>query len=320
MIVRQAFNPRFWPVPILVVALTTVAHTQPRDPAHPWPFDQAEAIRRQRAEAARLGIPALKIVPLSATVQMKFVLIPTGTFRIGQGGERLSPGDAWLAMGMAAIGVLSVVGFGVFVLTRASREKRRPCFSLRLLLVTTITGGLGLSGIVKLAQQKSANTRLLRREFAAHTVQIVRPYYMAVTETTQDQWSTLMGPQPSVYGGPARPVDSVSMHNAKDYAKAFSKWTGTRARVPVETEWEYACRAGSDGDYAFGNSRQMLGIHAWHTSNSKKTSHPVAKKRQRLGTPRHARQCEGVVRIHPPWTRRPSRRILVVGRMPRARS
>ncbi|MHC1599287.1 MAG: hypothetical protein ACXQS5_00465 [Candidatus Methanospirareceae archaeon] len=35
-------------------------------------------------------------------------------------------------------------------------------------------------------------------------------------------------------------------------------------RMPPETEWGYACRAGTTTRYAFGDSESKLGDYAWY--------------------------------------------------------
>ena len=59
------------------------------------------------------------------------------------------------------------------------------------------------------------------------------------------------------------PVTCVSWYDAIEFCKWLSGETGTQIRLPSEAEWEYACRAGTTGDFA-GDVDQM----AWHRANS----------------------------------------------------
>jgi len=70
------------------------------------------------------------------------------------------------------------------------------------------------------------------------------------------------------------PVTCVSWYDAMEFCKWLSGETGVPIRLPSEAEWEYACRAGSTGDFA-GDVDEM----AWHRYNSGHRTHPVGEKK-----------------------------------------
>jgi formylglycine-generating enzyme required for sulfatase activity len=72
---------------------------------------------------------------------------------------------------------------------------------------------------------------------------------------------------------PLCPVVKVSWNDAKAYAD----WM--RMKLPTEAQWEYACRAGSTGEYCFGDNAEILDVHTWYDSNSGNKMHPVGEKK-----------------------------------------
>lgn len=88
-----------------------------------------------------------------------------------------------------------------------------------------------------------------------HTVTISNPFYLMTTEATQGQWRAVMGDNPSEldYCGDECPVNKVSWDDVQEFIRRLNAKEGTnRYRLPTETEWEYACRAGTKTPFAFG--------------------------------------------------------------------
>ena len=102
----------------------------------------------------------------------------------------------------------------------------------------------------------------------------VQAFYIGKYQITQAQWEAVMGENPSLFrGDPTLPVENVSWNDAKEFCRKLSQMTGKAYRLPSEAEWEYACRAGTTGDYA-GDLDAM----AWYSNNSGDKTHPVGQK------------------------------------------
>ena len=77
---------------------------------------------------------------------------------------------------------------------------------------------------------------------------------MSKTEITQKQWQSVMGNNPSKFKGANHPVEKVSWDDIQTFIKKLNQLTGKTHRLPSESEWEYAARAGSTTKYSWGNS------------------------------------------------------------------
>ena len=107
----------------------------------------------------------------------------------------------------------------------------------------------------------------------------VKAFRMSKYPITQKQYLAVMGDNPSRFTGDENcPVESVSWNMAVEFCQKLSQRTGQKVRLPSEAEWEYACRAGSTGEYCFGDDESKLGSYAWYDQNSEKKTHPVGKK------------------------------------------
>ncbi|MEN9672504.1 MAG: hypothetical protein RL553_769 [Planctomycetota bacterium] len=77
---------------------------------------------------------------------------------------------------------------------------------------------------------------------------------MGKHEVTQEQWESVMGNNPSDTKGAKLPVTDVSWNDCQEFIKKLNAKTDGGYRLPTESEWEYACRAGTTTAYSFGDS------------------------------------------------------------------
>ncbi|MHC4914014.1 MAG: formylglycine-generating enzyme family protein [Planctomycetota bacterium] len=193
-----------------------------------WPLDKAEAQKRQKETAAALKADVTKTIDLGEGVKMELVLIPAGEFMMG---STVSADEA---------------------------EKKY--------------------GKVPRVNYKAQHPR--------HRVRLTKPFYMGKFEVTVEQFARFAaesgykttvektgkasGPRgkrkdrkslvegvcwkkPGFEQGPKHPVVQMSFHDPVEFCKWLSKKAGKSVTLATEAEWEYACRAGTDTAFWFGD-------------------------------------------------------------------
>ncbi len=79
-----------------------------------------------------------------------------------------------------------------------------------------------------------------------------------------------MGENPSRFKRDDLPVENVTWNDCKRFCEK------TGLALPSETQWEWACRAGTAGDYGGTGNLDEMG---WYKKNSGDKSHPVGEKK-----------------------------------------
>ena len=155
------------------------------------------------------------------------------------------------------------------------------------------------------------NKSVYTREGRRHRVRITKPFYLAKYETTVAEFGWFVektgyrtdadkggGAHVIADGklqqkpdaswrnsyfeqGDANPVVCVSWNDASAFCRALSKSKAGQFTLPTEAQWEYACRAGSGGEFCYGDDPKATQVadYAWYDRNSRGKTHPVGGKK-----------------------------------------
>ena len=121
----------------------------------------------------------------------------------------------------------------------------------------------------------------------AVNLRVTTNFWIAAREVTQAQYEAVMGTNRSSSAGASLPVDNVTWDEAMDFCARLTAFARSRNAIPAgyayslptETQWEFACVAGSTNRWGFSVFDEAgLSTNAWHGANSGGALHPVGTK------------------------------------------
>ena len=139
-------------------------------------------------------------------------------------------------------------------------------------------------GTFTMGSPEDEQGRWANNEWLPHDVAIPQPFYMGKYEVTQAQWKAAMGSNPATdlgrpsYGtGNDYPVYYVSWDDSQTFIEQLNSMGLGTFRLPTEAEWEYACRAGTDTRFSFGDALEcsdedhcaIMDDFMWWSGNSR---------------------------------------------------
>ncbi len=236
------------------------------------PFDAATAQRLQKGWAAKLGVPVERTLEVGPST-MTFVLIPPGEYQRGFSGEtvkKLLDGEksSWERTTIQGSSPQHLVRITKpFYLSKyeVTRQQFGEFVAQRNHVTNSETDtreGLGGFDVLRRSPEKPGHIQW--NASSPWALQDPRLYW------NSDE--TVMG----FAQGPTHPVVCVSWKDAT----AFCGWLSTqqpglKATLPTEAQWEYACRAGTTGEYNYPDGK--ADEYDWGKENSGDTTHPVGQ-------------------------------------------
>jgi formylglycine-generating enzyme required for sulfatase activity len=113
--------------------------------------------------------------------------------------------------------------------------------------MVAIPGGAFLMGAPVTEKNSHDNER------PQHLVK-VPSFYMGRYLVTQNQYTALIGKNPSRLKGGVLPVENVSWEDTQFFCQKLQQQSERKYSLPSEAQWEYACRAGTKTPFYYGET------------------------------------------------------------------
>ena len=220
---------------------------------------EAERVAREKEQAEMARQAELKRQEKERLRREKFSGLPTRSFRFKT--ATVTRVKFWS---------LSLLAKPDIVLTEGQAEEYVEDLGNGIVLrMVKVGGGKFLMGSPENEAGRSSD------ESPQHEV-TVPDFFMGMFTVTQAQWKAVaqfpkgkieLNPDPSRFKGENRPVESISWDEAIEFCDRLSTKTGRTYTLPSEAQWEYACRAGTQTAFAFGDMvTPELANYNWTTS------------------------------------------------------
>jgi len=236
-----------------------VPRVVPMPPLAIAPFRATQAKEHQQAWAQYLGIPVHQTIKLADGVALKLVLVPPGEFLMGSSEEQIEAAAAVAKQRTLSRYATEIDAMLVEQTPQHQVKLTRPY----LIGATEVTIGqykafAKATGFVTRAEEVRADleinpARAGRRPLSSFGTYVDPGYPIADDyPATQINWND---------------------------AQAFCRWLNRQAfttlgedvtltfRLPTEAEWEFACRAGTQTLFSFGDNPQLLDQFGCATGN-----------------------------------------------------
>lgn len=94
-----------------------------------------------------------------------------------------------------------------------------------------------------------------KNEGPQHAVTFKQGFWMSKYEVTHAQWKAIDGFHPeAMKGNENLPMQMIDWYECQSFLKKLSRKGAGVFRLPSEAEWEYACRAGTQTPFSFGET------------------------------------------------------------------
>lgn len=101
-------------------------------------------------------------------------------------------------------------------------------------------------------------------------------FYIGETEVTQEQWSAIMGNNPSVnQNGDSLPVENIDLVECLEFVNKLDSLTGKNFYLPTHPQWLYVGYLSKQ----FPVNKKVLDSYAWYMDNSGNATHSVKLKK-----------------------------------------